>query len=136
MTNTSSASLEFIVIAKDSYDCGEREMRDVILRIFLENNIYQRLNLSGEFFEQFNMRNVAVRNQVGLYEFENIEHGIIYAIRVNPKEYFELYGIFYGSSKKHKGVRKGTKDIDFDKNASCILTAEDASEGNNRFANK
>ena len=61
MTDTNLASLEFIVIVKDSYDCGEREMRYVLLRLFLENNIYQDLNLSGEFFKQFNMRNVAVR---------------------------------------------------------------------------
>ena len=40
MTDTNSASLEFVVIAKDSCDCGEREMRDVLLRIFLENDIY------------------------------------------------------------------------------------------------
>ena len=66
-------------------------MRDVLLRIFLENNIHQRLDLSRDFFDQFNMRNEAMRKQVGLYEFENIEHGIICTICVNPKEYFELY---------------------------------------------
>ena len=111
-------------------------MRDVLLKIFLENDIYQRLDLSGEFFEQFNMRNVAVRKQVGLYEFENIEHGVICAICVNPKEYFELHGILYETNKKHKGVRKGTKDMNFDKYASRLLTIEDAHEGTNKFANK
>ena len=38
-------------------------------------------------------------------EFENIEHGIICGFCVNPKEYFELYGIFYETSKKHKGEK-------------------------------
>ena len=136
MIDTDSASLEFIVIAKDSCDCGEREMRDVLLRIFLENDIQRRLDLSGEFFEQFSMRNVAARKQVDFYEFKNIEHGIICAICVNPKEYFELYGILYETNKKQKGVRKGTKGMDFDKYASRILTIEDAREGTNRFANK
>ena len=68
------------------------------------------------------MRNVTVRKQVGLYEFENIEHGIICAICVNPKEYFELYGILYKTNKKYKGVRRSTKGMDFDKYASPILT--------------
>ena len=136
MTDTNLASLEFIVIAEDSCDCGEREMRDVLFRIFLENDIHQRLNLCSEFFDQFNMRNEAVRKQVGLYEFKNIEYSIICAICVNPKEYFELYGILYETNKKHKGVRKGTKGMDFDKYAGHILTIKGAHEGTNRFANK
>ena len=91
MTNTDLGSLEFMVIAEDSCDCGEREMRDILFRIFLDNNIQHRLHLSWKFFAQFNKRNEAVRKQIGLCEFENVERGIICAICVNPKEYFELY---------------------------------------------
>ena len=109
MTDTDSASLEFVVIAKDSCDCGERKMTDLLLRIFLENNICQCLDLSAEFLEQFNMRDLAVRKQVGLYEFENINHRIICAICVNPKEYFGLYRILYETNKKHKEVQKRYK---------------------------
>ena len=36
-------------------------MRDVLSRIFLENDIHQRLDLSREFFNQFNVKNKAVR---------------------------------------------------------------------------
>ena len=86
MTATDSRSLEFVIIAEDSCDCGEREMRDILLKIFLDNNIHKRLDLSNEFFEQFNKQNLAVRKQVGLYEFENIEHEIVCAICVNLKE--------------------------------------------------
>ena len=136
MTDTDWASSESIVIAEDNCDRGETEMRDVLLRIFLENDIHQRLDLSSKFFDQFNMRNEAMRKQVGLYEFENIEHGIRCAICVSPKEYFELYGILYETKKKHKGVREGTKGMDFDKYAGRILTIEDAHEGTNRFTNK
>lgn len=49
MTDTDSVSLELIVIAKDSCDCGEWKMRDILLRIVLENDIQYRLDLSGEF---------------------------------------------------------------------------------------
>ena len=136
MTDTDSGSLEFIVIAKDLYDCGEREKRDILLRIFLNIDIQHRLDLSREFFAQFNKRNEAVLKQVGLYEFENVEHGIICVIYVNPKEYFELYGIYYETSKKHKDLKKGTKGMDFDNYASRILTIEEAKEGSRRFAKK
>ena len=47
MTDTDPASLEFTVIAEDTCDCGEREMRDILIQIFLENDIHSRLDLSG-----------------------------------------------------------------------------------------
>ena len=130
MIDTYSGSLGFIVITEDLFDFGEREMRN------LDNDIRHRLNLSGEFFAQFNMKNGAGRKQVSLYEFHNVEHGIICAICVNPKEYFELFGIYYETNKKHKGVRKGTKRVDFDNYISCILTLEEAKEGSKRFGKK
>ena len=129
MTNTDLGSFEFMVITEDSCDCGEREMRDILLRIFLDNDIQHKLDLSVKFFVPFNKRNEAVRKQVGLYEFENVEHGIICAICVNPKEYFELYGIYYETNKKDRGVRKSIKGMDFDDYASYILTIEEAKEG-------
>ena len=91
MTNTDLGSFEFMVITEDSCDCGEREMRDILLRIFLDNNIQHRLHLFGTFFAQLSKRNEAVRKQIGLCRFENVESGIICAIFVNPKEYFDLY---------------------------------------------
>ena len=129
MTDTDPASLEFTVIAEDTCDCGEREMRDILIQIFLENDIHSRLDLSGEFCEQYRKWNELVRKQVGLYKFENIEQGIICALCINPKEYFELYGIYYQTNKKHKGVRKGTKAIDFDNYASRIFSMEEGEEG-------
>ena len=73
---------------------------------------------------------------MGLYEFENIEQGSICAICVNPKEYFELYGMYYETNKKQKGVRKGTKGMDFNNYAGRILTNDEAHHGTKRFANK
>ena len=85
MTDTDSASLEFIVITEDTYDCGERQMRDILIKVFLENNIHATLDLFGEFFEQFKKQNEAVRKQQGFYAFENIKHRIICALCINPK---------------------------------------------------
>ena len=135
MTDTESGSLEFIIIAEDCCDVSKREMRD-ILKIFLDNDIHHMLDLSGEFFEQFGKHNQAIRKQVGLYEFENIEQGIICAICVNPKEHFELYEIYYETNKKHKGVRKGTKGMSLDNYAGRILTIDEACDGTKCFAKK
>ena len=82
---------------------------------FLDNDIHKRLDLSNEFFEQFDKRNLAVRKQVGLYEFKNIKHGIVCAICVNPKGYLEVYGILFDINKEHKGVERGTKGMKFEK---------------------
>ena len=141
MTDPDSASLKFIVIADKTMshvtcDLGEREMREVLLKIFLDNDIHKMLDLSSEFFEQFGKRIENITKQVGLYELENIENGKINAICVNLKEYFELYGILYEVNKKHKGVRKGTKGMDFDNYAGRILHIDEAREGTNRFVKK
>ena len=136
MTDTDSALLEFVVITEDTCDCGERQMRDILIQIFLENDIPSRLDLFGEFFEQFGKRNKAFRKQFGLYEFENIEQGIICDLCINPKEYFEFCFIYYETNKKHKSVKKGTKGMDFDNYASRILTLEEAEEGTKRFSKK
>ena len=136
MTDIDSGSLEFMVIAEDCCDVGERKMRDILIKISLDNDVHHRLDLSGEFFEQFSKLNKAIRKKVGLHEFENIEQGITCAIYVNPKEYFELYGIYYETNKKHKGIRKGTKGMDFDNYAGRILTSDEARDGTKRFTKK
>ena len=117
MTDTDLGSLEFIIIAEDSCDCGEREMKDILLKIFLGNDIHKRLDLSKEIFEQFNKQNLAVRKQVGLYEFENIEHGIVCTICVNPKKYLEVYAILFDINEKHKGVKRGANGMSLGKYA-------------------
>ena len=53
MTDTDSRSLEFMINAEDCCDVGEREMRDIVIKVYLDNDIHHRLDLSGEFFEQF-----------------------------------------------------------------------------------
>ena len=136
MTDIDSGSLEFMAITEDCCDVGEREMRDILIKIFLDNDIYHRLDFSGEFIEQFGKRNEAIRKQVGLYEFENTEQGIICTICVNLKEYFELYGIYCETNKRHKGIRKGTKGMDFENYAGRILTIDEARDGTKRFAKK
>ena len=65
MTDADSTSLEFIVVADKTCDLGEREMREVLLQMFLDNDIPKRLDLSSKFFEQFGKKNESIRKQVG-----------------------------------------------------------------------
>ena len=83
MTDTDSTSLMSVIIADKSCNL-EREMRWVMLKVFLEYDIYYRIDSSHKFFEQFEEKNERLRKQVGLYEFENIEYGIICSVNVNP----------------------------------------------------
>ena len=50
-----------------------------------------RLDLSDDFWEKFNVQNKSLKKQVGLYELENINNTNILTIAINPKEYFEKY---------------------------------------------
>ena len=111
-------------------------MRNILLKIFLDNDIDKRLDLSNKFFEQFNKQNLAVKKHVGLYEFENIEHGIVCALCVNPKEYLEVYAILFDISTKRKGVKRGTKGMNFEKYVGRIFTIDEVREGSNRFSKK
>ena len=56
-----STSLEFIVVADKTCDLGETEMREVLLKIILDNDIHKRLDLSSKFFERFGKRSESIR---------------------------------------------------------------------------
>ena len=136
MTNTDLGSLEFMVIAEDSCDCGEREMRDILFRIFLDNSMQHRLHLSGEFFAQFNKRNESVCKQISLLRIR--ERRLWNHLRHlrQPQGVLRTLRIYYETNKKHKGMRTGTKGMDVGNYASCILIIKEAKEGSRRFAKK
>ena len=134
MINTDSASLEFVVITEDTCDCGERQMRDILKQIFLENNIYSRLDLSGEFFEWFGKRNEVVQKQVGLYEFENIDQGIICSLHQSERILRVIWHLLQNQQEMQK-CKRG-HGIDFDNYASRILILEEAEERIKRFSKK
>ena len=56
----------FIIIADKNCEAGERTMKEIMFKTLLENNIYERLDTSNEYFEQFNKRNPHVQKQAGL----------------------------------------------------------------------
>ena len=83
---------------------NERTARNIIFEVLTEPKVSNRLDLSDEFLEQFNVQNKNLKKQVGLYEVENISNTNILTIGINPKEYFEKYKDF-SINKKHKGLK-------------------------------
>ena len=74
---------------------------------------FDRLDLSVEFYDQFNCGNTLLKKQVGLIEIENIDQPNLITIALNPKEYYERFAN-HTDNKKHKGLKKSTPDMDFD----------------------
>ena len=119
LTDTDSTSLFFNFIC--SLDCSvpESEARKIIFECLKKSKILNRLDLSDEFWKQFEIYNAYTKKVMGLYEIENIDNQNICTIAVNPKEYFEKFKD-RKINKKHKGVRKDTQGMNFERNTMRI----------------
>ena len=119
LTDTDSTTLFFNFIC--SLDCSvpESEARKIIFECLKKSKILNRLDLSDEFWKQFEIYNANTKKVMGLYEIENIDNQNICTIAVNPKEYFEKFKN-RKINKKHKGVRKDTQGMNFESYAMRI----------------
>ena len=97
----------------------ETKARNVIFECMVKSKILDRLDLSHEFWKQFEVQNVTTKKQMGLFEIENIDNPNVCTIAVNPKEYFEKFKN-RNINKKHKGVKKGTPGMMFENYAARI----------------
>ena len=79
----------------------------------LKSKVFHRLDLSAEFYQQFNCRNEGLKKRVGFFEIENVRKPNVITIALNPKEYYERF-IDHSDNKKHKGIKKSTPGMDFD----------------------
>ena len=113
LTDADSTSLFFILICKLLCSVNKRTTRNIIFEVLTESKVLNRLDLSNELWEQFNVQNKSLKKQVGLYEVENISNINILTIAINPKEYFEKYKDF-SINKKHKGLKKNKPGMDFE----------------------
>ena len=71
----------------------------------LKSKIFDRLDLSAEFYEQFSCQNENLRKRVGLFEIETTDRLNVITIALNPKEYHERFSD-HSDNKKHKGLKK------------------------------
>ena len=76
------------------------------------SKILKRLDLSDDFWAQFNVQDKKLKKQVGLFEAENVNKAYLITIAINPKEYLEEFEDL-SINKKHKGIKKGTPGMDF-----------------------
>ena len=79
----------------------------------LKTKVFDRLDLSAEFYEQFNCKNEALQKTVEFFEIENIDKSNVITIALNPKEYYERF-IDHSDNKKHKGIKKSMPGMDLD----------------------
>ena len=113
LTDTDSTSLFFIFICNLDCSVNEKDSRKILFEVMIASKIFQRLDLSDDFWDKFNVQNKDIKKQVILYEIENIDTANLITIAVNPKEYFEKYRD-KTVNKKHKGLKKNTPGMNFE----------------------
>ena len=94
-------------------------MRKVIFECMIKSKIINRLDLSDDFWKEYNVYDHSTKKQMGLFEIENIDNQNICTIAINPKEYFEKFKN-RKINKKHKGVRRDTPGMSFENYAARI----------------
>ena len=105
LTDTDSTSIFFVFIYDLPCDVREDEARNIIFEVMLKSKIFDRQDLSQEYFEILNCCNNDLRKRVGYFEIENIDKANITTIALNPKEYYECF-MDTTDNKKHKGLHK------------------------------
>ena len=116
LTDTDSTSLNIIFICGDNCVVSEDQTRKIIFEVMVNSKILERLDLSDDFWAEFDVQDKKLKKQVGLFEVENISLPNIITIAINPKEYREEFEN-RSNNKKHKGIKKGTSGMDF--NSYC-----------------
>ena len=57
----------------------------------ITSKVFDRLDLSADFWKQFNVQNKKLKKQVGLFEIKNIDKPNVVTIALDPKEYYEHF---------------------------------------------
>ena len=91
LTDTDSTSIFFVFICDLGCTVDEAKSRKIIFEVMIESKIFNRLDLSDSFWDQFGVRNEKLKKQVGLFEIENINKSNIVTIALNQKEYYETF---------------------------------------------
>ena len=127
LTDTDSTSSFFNFICGHDCSVPETEAKKIIFECLKKSKILNRVDLSDEFWKQFEIYNADTKKVMGLYEIENINNQNICTIAVNPKEYFEKFKD-RKINKKHKGVRKDTQGMNFESYAMRINTLREVDD--------
>ena len=112
-TDTDSTSILFVFICHMNSVVDEITAQNIIFEVMTTSKIFKRLDLSDDFWAQFDVQNKKLKKQLGLFKVENISRANVITIAINPKEYLEGFDD-YSINKKHKGLKKGTRGMNFD----------------------
>ena len=121
LTDTDSTSLFFNFICNVNCSVAESEAREIIFECMKKSKIAKRLDVSDEFWKQFEMYDKSNKKVMGLYEIGSIDNQNICTIAINPKEYFEKFKN-RKINKKGKGVRRDTEGMSFKAYANRITS--------------
>ena len=91
LTDTDSTSMFFVFICDLDSNIREDQARNIIFEVMIASKIFDRLDLSAEFYDQFNCCNTLLKKQAGLLEIENIDQPNVITIPLNSKEYYERF---------------------------------------------
>ena len=86
LTDTDSTSIFFIFICILNSQIPENEARKIMFEVMLNSKIFDRLDRSHEYFEQFNARDASLKKKVGYFEIEQIDKENVVTVALNPKE--------------------------------------------------
>ena len=105
LSDTDSSSMFFVFICDLQCNLKENEAKDLIFEIILKSKLFDRIDLSTDYFEKFQRKNPDLKKQVGLFEVENIGKTNIITIALNTKEYYEKFND-YSDKKKTQRFKK------------------------------
>ena len=63
LTDTDSTSMLFVFICDLDSDIREDRTKNIIFEVMIASKIFDRLDLSAEFYDQFNCRNTSLKNK-------------------------------------------------------------------------
>ena len=118
-TDTDSTSIQFIIVSDPASTYPECNVRDILFEFFSKTEIRERFDKSDEFWRRFNVHDPKDSKVLGLYEVEHIDDPCYVTLAVNPKEYFEYFKSEL-INKKHKGIKKGSVDMEYENYAERI----------------
>ena len=98
----------------------------------IKSKMFERFDLSVDFWDQFGLQNKKLKKQVRLFEIESINKANVITIALNPKKYYERFDD-HSDNKRHKGLKKFTRGMDFD---SYLSRLADLNEFSKEFFKK
>ena len=85
LTDTDNVSFLFAFVCHLNCLITEEHSRDIIFEILLITKIRERLDLSANYFTEFNAQGISLKKQAGLYKIEAIDNSTMITIVINLK---------------------------------------------------